>query len=385
MVEYFLVLPYARSVASPATRAAVDPGPFHATRPSSLDHLRAVTRDVQLRLAGSLEASGHHGLRRGFAPFLERVRDAALPVGELAAELHVSPQAASRTARTLEELGYVTRKTSTTDGRSRLVTLTPRGRALLRRAHGTFASCEEAYARLIGRAALDRILADLEVLHFGLGLTPETDPAVPAPVPRSVGTCVLITLSVARRVRQSLAVAGHQDLRPSHQELLLVIGHHGGRVSDAARALRVSRQAVSAMAQDLEQLGYLERQSDVRDGRAVLVTPSDHGRSALEDMATAIREVEEQSRVVLGRARWTRLERDLAVLDAAITATDLLSEEGRPPDLSLVTATSSSDLARLAGWLRTRLGPADATRLGALLAVPPRHTRDRGGRSASGT
>jgi len=208
---------------------------------------------------------------------------------------------------------------------------------------------------------------------------------VPAPVPRSVGTCVLITLSVARRVRQSLAVAGHQDLRPSHQELLLVIGHHGGRVSDAARALRVSRQAVSAMAQDLEQLGYLERQSDVRDGRAVVVTPSDLGRSALEDMATAIREVEEQSRVVLGRARWTRLERDLAVLDAAITATDLLSEEGRPPDLSLVTATSSSDLARLAGWLRTRLGPADATRLGALLAVPPRHTRDRGGRSASGT
>ena len=375
------MLPYARPVARPASSAAVDPLPLDAPGPSSLDHLRAVTRDVQLRLAGSLAAWGHHGLRPGFAPFLERVRDATVPVGELAADLHVSPQAASRTARSLEELGYVTRQTSASDGRSRLVALTPRGRDLLERAHGTFASCEEAYARLVGRPALDRILRDLEVLHFGLGLTPEGGPVVPPPVPRSIGTSVLITLSVARRVRHALAVAGHGDLRPSHQDLLLVIGVHGGRVSDGARALRVSRQAVSAMAQDLEQLGYLQRQSDVRDGRAVVVTPSDVGRSALENMAAATREVEEQSRVVLGQVRWARLERDLAVLDAAITATDLLGEERQPPDLSLVTATSYSELARLADWLRERLGPADATRLGALLAAPPGHARDRGGRS----
>jgi len=339
-------------------------------RTSTLEHLRAVTRDVQLRLAETLTASGDTGLGPSFAPFLGRVRDGALPIGRIASELGSSPQAASRTARALEELGYVARTTSTTDGRAKLVALTARGHALLERAHGTFTACERSYALLVGRARVERILRDLEVLHFGLGLTPETGPVVHAPAPRSIGTCVLVTLHATRQEQQALSAHGHSALRRSHQELLRTVGSRGGRVSEAARTLRISRQAVSAMVQDLEQLGYLRRRPDAIDRRAVVVSPTGRGMSALRAMDAAARRLEEDARAVLGTARWARLERDLAGLDEALAVTAVSAERGPRPDLGVTGQAPSLDLRRLAVWLRKRLGAADAAQLAALLAEP---------------
>jgi len=343
---------------------------------SAVEALRTVTRDVQLRLAEALAASGHHGLRPSYAPLLERVREGALPIGRIAADLGVSPQATSRTARSLEELGYVARTTSATDGRSKLVTLTQRGHALLECAHGTFAACERSYALLVGPAPVERIVRDLEVLHFGLGLTPQPGTVVPTPGPRSIGTSVLVTLHATHQVRRALASRRHGALRPSHLELLLTMGPGGSRVSDAARSLRISRQAVSAMVSDLEDLGYLRRHADRTDGRAVIVTPTARGASVLDEMATANRGVEENARAALGAARWTRLQRDLAGLAQAISATAPLGEQGRRPGRAVSATASSLDVPRLAAWLRERLGVADATHLGSLLAEPaPRPRR----------
>lgn len=348
-----------------------------------------MTRDVQLRLAQALAASGHHGLRPSYAPLLERVREGSLPIGRIAADVGVSPQAASRTARSLEELGYVARTASATDGRSKLVTLTQRGRSLLECAHGTFEACERSYALLVGPAPVERIVRDLEVLHFGLGLTPQTGAVVPAPGPRSIGTSVLVTLHATLGVRRALASRGHGALRPSHLELLLTVGPGGGRVGDAARALRISRQAVSAMVSDLGDLGYLRRHADSTDGRAVIVIPTARGATVLDEMDAVNGEVEENARVALGAARWTRLQRDLAGLAEAITATAPLGEPGgRPGRPVAATPSSSLDVPRLAAWLRERLGVADAARLGTLLAEPVprprRHAPLAAGRSTTG-
>ena len=345
--------------------------------PSSLEHLRAVTRDVQLRLGETLASAGDHGLRPGFAPFLERVHDGALPIGELAAVLGVSPQAASRTARTLEELGYVSRRASVTDGRSRLVTLTPRGRALLERAHATFAACEQAYARLIGRPVVERILRDLEVLHFGLGLTPEPGPVVQAPDSRSIGTSVLVTLYASRCVRRALAARGHGGLRPSHQELLVVMGPRR-RTGDATPPghMRISRQAVSAMVQDLEHLGYLRRGPDTRDGRAVVLTPTALGEVGPRGHGCGHVGRRRGIPRCPGPARWARLERDLAVLDEG---DDGDGGSGPVPGPTPRPGPPATDRPWTCPVWRTgcgqRLGPADAARLGAMLVLSPGRTR----------
>ena len=121
-----------------------DPG-----RLATVECVHTVSRDVQLRLAIALAESGHHHLRPSFGPLLERLRDGALPIGQVAAALDVSPQAASRDALILERFGYVTRAVSAADGRSRVVALTDRGDDLITRAGETFVECEHAYEELV--------------------------------------------------------------------------------------------------------------------------------------------------------------------------------------------------------------------------------------------
>ena len=79
----------------------------------------------------ALAESGYPHLRPSFGPLLERLRDGALPVGQVATALDVSPQAASRDAQMLERFGYVARAASAVDGRSRVVALTDRGDDLI--------------------------------------------------------------------------------------------------------------------------------------------------------------------------------------------------------------------------------------------------------------
>jgi DNA-binding MarR family transcriptional regulator len=58
-------------------------------------------------------------------------RYGALPVGEIAAHENVKPPSMTRTVACLEELGLVTRRASTTDGRQVLVDLTDEARAVM--------------------------------------------------------------------------------------------------------------------------------------------------------------------------------------------------------------------------------------------------------------
>ena len=336
-------------------------------RPATVDHVRTISRDVQLRLAFALAESGYPHLRPSFGLLLERLRDGALPVGQVATALGVSPQAASRDAQMLERFGYVARAASAVDGRSRMVALTDRGHDLMARAGETFAECEYAYEQLVGRVAMGRVLRDLEALRVGLGLASKPRPTALIRTTRSIGSVILIALDAKRRVVMSANLSGHHLVRPSHIELLTTIGTGGDRVSDIARELRVTRQAVSATVQDLEGIGYIERRPDSTDKRAVLIAPSARGEALLDEVAHAVQEIEAHCQAVLGGRRWTRFVGDLTELSEAV------SDNGTPdPPLPSGHPVRVDDLNSLAAGLRNRLGARRAARLGALLAEADR-------------
>ncbi len=339
-------------------------------RLAAIDCVHTVSRDVQLRLAIALAESGHHHLRPSFGPLLERLRDGALPIGHVAAALNVSPQAASRDALMLERFGYVERAVGVADGRSRVVALTDRGHDLITTAGKTFAECEHAYEQLVGRAAIGRILRDLDAVRLGLGLASKTGPTVLIRTSPSIGSVILIALHAKRQVVTSANHRGHHLVRPSHIELLTAIRAGGDRVSDIARELRVTRQAVSAAVQDLEGLGYVERHPDSTDKRAVLIAPSVRGKAVLNDVTHAVQEIEADCHAVLGERRWTRFVRDLTELSEAVL------DNGSPvppvPSGHPVRPDRADDLISLAAGLRNRLGARRAARLGALLTAGDR-------------
>src|SRR6478672_470245 len=73
---------------------------------------------------------------------------------ELAEHLHVTKQSASELVGALESAGYVRRRANPTDGRSRLVELTPDGRKGLARSRERWNRIESEWAAAAGDDAL---------------------------------------------------------------------------------------------------------------------------------------------------------------------------------------------------------------------------------------
>lgn len=89
-----------------------------------------------------------------------------------------------------------------------------------------------------------------------------------------------IILKLARRIDEE-AVArmreqhGWSELTPAHTRLFPHIDLDGTRATTLAGRLNVSKQAISQLVSDLEEMGVLERVPDPSDGRAKLVRFAD--------------------------------------------------------------------------------------------------------------
>jgi len=121
---------------------------------------------AQRALLSRIRREGHPQLRIAHGYVFQHLIERAPTIGELAAALEVTQQAASKSARELEQLGYVTRTRDALDGRVTRLALTARGQdavAVARRARTELE--RELQARLesrdmgTARAALATLLA----------------------------------------------------------------------------------------------------------------------------------------------------------------------------------------------------------------------------------
>ena len=81
---------------------------------------------------------------------------------------------------------------------------------------------------------------------------------------------ILITAAhrcVADRLREAVATAGGEQMRPSFGFVLRAVAAEEPTVTRLAELLGVSKQAASKLADDMVELGYLERLSDPDDRR----------------------------------------------------------------------------------------------------------------------
>jgi DNA-binding MarR family transcriptional regulator len=116
-----------------------------------------------------LPAAGFHDIRPAHCTGVFRVID---PEGtrptELARRAGVTPQAMAEFVRYLELHGYLTRAPDPTDGRGRIVRLTPSGRAAAAAAGEAFAAIEASWTDKLGEkrmAQLRRMLGELAALE----------------------------------------------------------------------------------------------------------------------------------------------------------------------------------------------------------------------------
>jgi DNA-binding MarR family transcriptional regulator len=125
-----------------------------------------------------------------------------------------------------------------------------------------------------------------QVLHnYGCVITHDSQPIdLPALISLAAG-------ATDARVREALDAAGLTGLRTRHGYVFqrLLVGPHS--VTDLARALQVTQQAMSKTVAELHAHGYIDIEPDVADARRRVVSLGARGRAAVTEARSARGEI----------------------------------------------------------------------------------------------
>jgi DNA-binding MarR family transcriptional regulator len=139
------------------------------------------------------------------------------------------------------------------------------------------------------------------------------------------------------------------EVRAAHTQLYPHIDLEGTRLSELARRVGTSKQAVGQLVSELEAAGVLRRDRDPEDARAKRVSFTPRGRRALLHGLGVLGGIAGELEAELGRARLRRLREDLALLvdaleryrDRSGSSPVLPPSRGRPSSTRTQEARSS--------------------------------------------
>jgi DNA-binding MarR family transcriptional regulator len=133
-----------------------------------------------------------------------------------------------------------------------------------------------------------------------------------------------------RRARGTLRERGHTRLQPSHQVVFASIGRGGTRLTELSQRAGMTKQAMGQIVDDLERLGYVEREPDPEDGRAKIVRFTAAGLDFVCDAADALDEIWREYSAVLGERELYELQGTLLkLLRGALAKTDARTSSSR--------------------------------------------------------
>ena len=116
------------------------------------------------RLRAAFAAAGLDGIRPGQAVALVPLAAGGLHASDLADRLNVSRQAVAQAVAALERHDYVVRGPHPSDGRARIIELTPRGRRALRVMRSNALDAEKRWRDALGEQRLGELRKTLLAL-----------------------------------------------------------------------------------------------------------------------------------------------------------------------------------------------------------------------------
>ena len=123
--------------------------------------LRVLSEETRDHILRTVWAKGYEDITRAhLAVFQFPAPERATP-SELANRAHISKQSMNYLLSELEQRRYLGRRDVATDGRSRVVFLTPRGKQLVRTMRQSVEELEEGWAEMVGRESFDQMKSAL--------------------------------------------------------------------------------------------------------------------------------------------------------------------------------------------------------------------------------
>jgi DNA-binding MarR family transcriptional regulator len=121
--------------------------------------------------------------------------------------------------------------------------------------------------------------------------------------------------TVMRRLRaEGEDAAGAMPIQAAQARLLDLIPRAGGRLTELALAMRISKQGLGQLAASLAAGGYAEMLPDPADNRAKIIRRTPSGDELQQAMRSAIMGVEKRWRTEVGDERYATLIDVLEVL-----------------------------------------------------------------------
>ena len=115
---------------------------------------------------------------------------------------------------------------------------------------------------------------------------------------------------------------GYSDLIAAHLDVFQYPGPENMRPSELAAHTRMSKQALNYLLGQLEQLGYLTRETDSSDQRSKRIHLTARGHAAIHAIREIVGEVEAEWQQQLGPRKFAQLRNLLAQLQATTAHTD---------------------------------------------------------------
>ncbi len=320
-------------------------------------HLLGVARHLQTQAMQTLTRQyAHTSLRLNFEPYITLIAGPGARLGDIAAALGISKQAANQTAGRIEAAGYIQRMADPLDRRARRIVLTARGRKL--RADGTVVvnGIQREFEALVGRQKLVRMVRLLSGLSLKLELSLSLSKNSHGRQTQTLLAGLLPRLAdyTTQRLMALTRSRGHPDLKLSFGQVLSLIGPAGGRIEQIARVHDVSKQAIGAIAGELQALGYIRRDADPADARQVVLQFTPQGLGLIDDSMASVELLEEEFTRLLGARNLASVKQTMAALYTALN-----------PEQDIFAG--SVDLRLLARQLQRQLGQANAGVLAGLL------------------
>ncbi len=130
-----------------------------------------------------------------------------------------------------------------------------------------------------------------------------------------IRTARLLNEQGLRRVRAETDFA---DARAAHLTVFPHLDLEGTRLTELARRMGITKQAVSQLVDELERLEVVCRQPDPEDRRAKRVVFTDHGRAMMLDGLSILKAIEGEVLAGLNETRRRHLQEDLLVIMGAL-------------------------------------------------------------------
>lgn len=284
-------------------------------RHNPIRHLTAIARHAEIETMTRLEKRGYRKLSMSYGGPIMLLRLRPQRLTDLANNLGISKQLCLQTLRQLEKTGLIERTDDPQDRRAKRLALSARGERLTADAFRELADVQREYAALIGDdtiAHLERTVARC-VMHLRV---PGSEALQNLENTGASLTSMLgaLTRELHQRLMTLNADYGHRDLQMSFAQVLTNVDLHGTSVSAIAAQNGVTPQAISRIAKELEELGYVKRRSSDSDGRARILYFTPHGLELLIDSVGAMDTIEAELAMALGQSDWRRMTAGIRAL-----------------------------------------------------------------------